>query len=80
MKMIKGARRRISVKRMSVGALRWIAEDVADRFHANLTPAERRELRELAAQSRDDLRTLATDRDRRRLGQLLTKALTASRN
>jgi hypothetical protein len=73
----KAVRRRFSVKRLSLGAVRWIAEDIADRFHTNLTPAERRELRALAMQSRDDLRTLATDRDRRRLGHLIAKALTA---
>ena len=79
MKMIRAARGRMSLKRISVGALRLVAEEVADRFRTNLTPAERRELRALAAQSRDDLTALATDHDRRRLGQLVAKALTASR-
>jgi hypothetical protein len=76
----KAVRRRFSVRRLSLGAVRWIAEDIADRFHTNLTPAERGELRALAEQSRDDLRALATDRDRRRLGQLVTKALIESRS
>ena len=61
---------------MSIGAARFLAEDLAERFRTNLTPAERQELRELAARSRDMLRELATDGERRRLGQLLSKAIT----
>jgi len=49
---------------------------ITERLRANLTPAERDELRDLAMRSRDTLRELATDRERRRLGQLVTKALT----
>jgi hypothetical protein len=60
---------------MSTAALRFVGEEVLQRFRTNLTPAERRELRALVARSRDALRELATDRDRRRLGQLVAKAL-----
>jgi hypothetical protein len=65
------------VKRLTTGALRFVAQDVADRLRTNLTPEERRELRALVAQSRDDLRAWATDRDRRRIGRLVVKALKA---
>jgi hypothetical protein len=72
---LKARRRRITVKRMSVAALRFVATDILERVQTNLTPAERRELRALVLRSRDALRELATDRDRRRLGQLVAKAL-----
>lgn len=64
-------------KRLTTGALRFVAQDVADRLRTNLTPDERRELRALVARSRDDLRAWATDRDRRRIGRLVVKALRA---
>jgi hypothetical protein len=64
-------------KRLTTAALRFVAEDVADRLQTNLTAEERRELRALIAQSRDDLKALATDRERRRLRRLVRKALTA---
>jgi hypothetical protein len=66
-----------SARRLGSGALRFVAQDVADRVRANLTIEERRELRALVIQSRDDLTALATDRERRRLGRLVAKALTA---
>jgi hypothetical protein len=75
MRNLRPTRRRIPWKRMSTTALRFVAEQVLERFRTNLTPAERRELRALVARSRDALRELATDRDRRRLGQLVAKAL-----
>ena len=65
------------VKRLTTGALRFVAQDVADRLRTNLTPEERRELRALVVQSRDELKVWATDRERRRLGRLVVKALKA---
>lgn len=79
--------RRIPWKRMGAAVARMIGEEVAERVQRNLTPAERRELGELALQTRDEvgdlalwardeLRDLAADPERRRLGQLVAKALT----
>jgi hypothetical protein len=76
MRQLPAILRRLRWKRMSIGAARFLAEDLAERFRTNLTAAERQELRELAVRSRDTLRELATDRERRRLGQLVSKALT----
>jgi hypothetical protein len=77
-------------KRMGVAAARLIGEELAERVQSNLTPAERRELGELALRTRDELgelalwtrdelRDLAGDPESRRLGQLVAKALNPAR-
>jgi hypothetical protein len=74
---------------MGADVARLIGEELARRVQSNLTPAERRELGELALQARDELgelvlwardelRTLAAEPESRRLGQLVAKALTNS--
>jgi len=72
---------------MSAAVARLIGEELTQRVQTNLTPAERRELGELAFQARDkvgelalwardELRELAADPESRRLGQLVAQALT----
>jgi hypothetical protein len=71
---------------MSAAVARLIGEELTQRVQTNLTPAERRELGELALEARDkvsdlalwardELRELAADPESRRLGQLVAQAL-----
>jgi hypothetical protein len=87
MKIAGRTRRAIPWKRMSAAVARLIGEELTQRVQTNLTPAERRELGELALEARDEvtelalwarheLRELAADPHSRRLGQLVAQALT----
>ena len=87
MSIVGRIRPRVPWKRMVTAVAHLIAQEVAERVQSNLTPAERRELGELALQARDELgelglwardelRELAAGPESRRLGQLVAKALT----
>jgi hypothetical protein len=86
MSIVRRIRRPIRWKRMGAAVAQLIGQELAQRVQTNLTPAERRELGELALQARDELgelalwardelRELAADPQSRRLGQLVAKAL-----
>ena len=86
MSIVGRARRAIAWKRTGAAAARLIGEELAQRVQTNLTPAERRELGELALRVRDELgelavwvrdelREVAADPQSRRLGQLVARAL-----